>query len=52
MYFNIVLYVMFLFFGFHAGKVLGFQDGVDSVEYDRVRSNQVLQQCLAIIRHE
>lgn len=52
MYFNIVLYVMFLLFGFHAGKVLGFQDGVESVEYDRVRSNQVLQQCLAIIRHE
>lgn len=52
MFFNIILYVMFLVFGYHTGKVLGFQDGVKSIEHDRVRSNQVLQQCLAILRHE
>lgn len=52
MYFNIILYILFLIFGYHSGKIIGFQSGVESVEYDRIRSNQILQQCLAIVRHE
>lgn len=52
MSFNVLIYILLMVFGYHTGRIFGFQSGVESVEFDRARANQSLQQCLKIIRHE
>lgn len=53
MFFRIILEflvctILFIF-GAASGFSFGFKDGVNSVEFDKERANNQLQQCLGII---
>ncbi len=50
MYFNIILYVAFMFLGYQLGNVSGFKNGVESVEFDRYLAQQKINHCLRIVR--
>lgn len=43
-------FVVCVYFGFVAGKYKGFQEGVDSVEFDKYQASQKIRQCFRMIK--
>jgi hypothetical protein len=50
MYFNIALYVAFMFLGYNLGNVVGFKRGAESVDFERYVAQQKINQCMRIVR--
>jgi len=49
MYFKILVSFTLIFFGYEAGKRVGYLDGKESIEFDRQYAARKLDQCMRIV---